>query len=57
MKSLYYSHVRYFLRDDLTFSYLVGTKVDLESERQVDSEGASDFAYNHELLFNEVSSV
>lgn len=57
MKSLFYSHVRYFLREDLTFSYLIGTKLDLESQREVDSEEASDFAYNHELLYNEVSSL
>ena len=41
------------MREDLSFCYLIGTKADLEV--QVDMDTASDFAFNNELLFNEVS--
>ena len=35
--------------------YLIGTKSDLEGERQVNTDLASDFAYNYQILFSEVN--
>ena len=51
------------MRDDLAFGYLIGTKVDqvansnATTAQRVDAEEASDMAYEHGLLFNEVASV
>jgi len=51
---MYTNILQHCLREDLSFSYLIGTKADLDS--QVDIDTASDFAFNNELLFNEVSA-
>ena len=61
-KSLYKKSLKYALRDDLSFGYLIGTKSDLrETPRfkncHVENEEASDFAYDNSLLFNEVSCI
>ena len=65
IKTLYFSTLQYVMRDDLSFSYLIGTKSDQAqrlgsaangTNQSVESEIASDFAYDHELLFNEISS-
>jgi hypothetical protein len=57
VKEMYSNVLKYVVREDLSFTYLIGNKIDLVDHIVVGSEMASDFAFNHQLLFNEVSSL
>ena len=50
---LFLTNLKYLLRDDLSFTYLVGTKCDLPSS----TPSAEDFAFNNDLLFQSISSL
>ena len=59
IKEMYAKVLKYVVREDLSFTYLIGNKVDqvMGQESVVLAEDASDFAFNHQILFNEVSSL
>lgn len=42
--------------DEEVCKVLLGTKIDLEAERQVSSREAREFALKHNMIFEEVSS-
>ena len=53
VKDLYQRQVQHFMRDDLSFGYLVGVRE--KADQRVDQEEASDFAFGAQVLFNEVN--
>ena len=47
VKEIYQNVLKYIVREDLSFTYLIGNKIDKVNEIVVGSEVASDFAFNH----------
>ena len=47
VKEIYQNVLKYIVREDLSFTYLIGNKIDKVDEIVVGSEVASDFAFNH----------